>query len=644
MCGIAGVVDFDGHAIAERLVPSMCDAIRHRGPDDEGIQRIPGQPASGEPAAVLGNRRLSIIDVAGGHQPIPNEDRTIWVVQNGEIYNFQALRDELELAGHRFATHTDTEVLVHLYEERGDDFVRDLDGMFALALWDDRRKRLLLARDRYGKRPLLYAERAGRFWFGSEFQALLADPAIDRAIDYAALDEYLSFMSVPAPLTIYKQIRKLPPAHLLVRDASGTRISRYWSLDYLPKLTVDEGEATSEVRRLLTEAVRKRLISEVPLGAFLSGGIDSSAVVAIMAGLQSAPVKTFSIGFNDPRFNELPHARRVAERYGCEHHEFQVEPNAVEVLPTLVQHYGEPYADSSAIPSFYLARLTRQHVTVALNGDGGDETFAGYGWHLAGRLAEQWQQVPAPLRRGLEAAVNAVTPSSGDRRSMLARVARFMSGASHPRAERYRAWLSIFGEDLKQEMFAAGVRAPGGDRLQPIFDAVRGLDGVDAMLAADVAWYLPTDLLVKMDIAAMANSLEARSPFLDRDLTEFVARLPSQFKLRGRSSKHLLKKAVADLVPHDNMYRRKQGFAVPIGSWFRGELRDFLADHILSQRFADRGLFRPEVVARLFDAHQRGTADHAHHLWVLLMLELWFRTFIDAHAPAESGPAGRILS
>ena len=384
------------------------------------------------------------------------------------------------------------------------------------------------------------------------------------------------------------------------------------------------------MRRLLTEAVRKRLISEVPLGAFLSGGVDSSAVVALMAGLQSSPVKTFSIGFDDPRFNELVYARKVAERYGCEHHEFEVQPKAIEILPTLVRHYGEPYADSSAIPSFYLAQLTRKHVTVALNGDGGDEAFAGYGWHYGGRLAERWQMVPSPLRSLAERTVAALLPASADRRSTLSRAARFMYGASRPRPDRYRAWLSVFTPDMKAALYANPAIRSRTDRLAEVFAGLNHLDAVDAMLAGDVAWYLPTDLLPKMDIATMAHSLEARSPFLDWRLTEFVARLPSDMKLRGRTSKYLLKKAVADLVPADNMHRPKQGFAVPIGPWFRGELKDYLADHILSDRFNARGLFKPAAVRRIFDDHQREVRDYAHHLWVLLMLELWFRSFMDA--------------
>ncbi len=634
MCGIAGLVDFDGPHAPESLVRAMCTAMCHRGPDDEGVMAIPRQAAPHEPRAILGNRRLSIIDVAGGHQPIGNEDGTIWVVQNGEIYNFQELRARLEASGHKFTTHSDTEILVHMYEEMGDEFVRELDGMFALALWDDRRKRLLLARDRFGKKPLLYAEAGGRLYFGSEFQAILADPAIRRDIDYDALDEYLSFMSVPAPMTIYRQIRKLPPAHILVRDAKGVHVSRYWSLGYQPKLRLDEEEAALEVRRLLTEAVRKRLISEVPLGAFLSGGVDSSAVVAIIAGLIGDRVKTFSIGFDDPRFNELPYARRVAEQYGCDHHEFQVKARAIEVVPTLVRHYGEPYADSSAIPSFYLAKLTRQHVTVALNGDGGDESFGGYGWHLGSRIAERWQQVPSALRGLAEQMASGLAPFSSHRRSPIARLSRFMSAASQPRAARYRHWLSVFTADLKAELYASPHQRQR-DPIEAIFAAAPSLDAVDAMLHADMEWYLPTDLLAKVDIATMANSLEARSPFLDWHLTEFAARLPSRFKVKGNTSKYILKKAVADLIPAGNMHRPKQGFAVPVGPWLRDELKDFLADHILGARFQARGLFKPAAVQRLFDDHQRGAGDHAHHLWTLLMLELWFREFID-QAPAQS--------
>src|SRR5206468_5373463 len=370
MCGVAGVVDFTGRAVDPDLVPAMCDAIRHRGPDDAGVVALPAGADGGRPVAHLGNRRLSIIDVAGGHQPVANEDRSVWAVLNGEIYNFQDLRRDLQRRGHSFATRSDTEVIVHLYEEQGSGFACLLDGMFAIALWDQRAERLVLARDRFGKKPLVYADSGGRVRFASEIQALLVDPAIDLTIDLEALDYYLGHLAIPSPLTIYRGIRKLPPAHVAWWDRTGPHLHRYWRLQYEPKLGIGEPEACDRVRQLLRSAVKKRLIAEVPLGALLSGGVDSSAVVAYMAEESDRPVKTFSIGFDEDAYNELPHARRVAARYGCDHQEFVVKPQAVDVLPALARHYGEPFADSSAIPSYSLAQLTRQHVTVALNGDG----------------------------------------------------------------------------------------------------------------------------------------------------------------------------------------------------------------------------------------------------------------------------------
>jgi asparagine synthase (glutamine-hydrolysing) len=629
MCGIAAVVDFGGAVPDEARLLHMCDAIRHRGPDDGGVVRFPrsaGVPRGA--GAALGSRRLSIIDVAGGHQPIANEDETVWTVLNGEIYNFPELRKRLEAKGHRFATRSDTEVIVHLYEEHGEDFVAALDGMFALALWDEPRQKLVLARDRFGKKPLLYADAGDRLSAASEFSALLVDPAVSTDLDRDALDCYLAYMSIPAPLTIYRGIRKLPPAHLLVRDRQGLRVRRYWSLSYTPKRAIGEAAAREELMSLLTDAVRKRLLSDVPLGAFLSGGIDSSAVVAVMARLMDRPVKTFSIGFDETAFNELPHARVVANAFQCDHREFVVRPDAVEVLPTLVRHFGEPFADSSAIPTYYLAQLTREHVTVALNGDGGDEAFAGYRWHLANRMAERWQRVPAPLR-GLVRGAFQRLPVPADRHHWRARMARFVGAAERSRADRYRAWVGVFSPDLEREL-----RGGSGDAaarsvatIESLFGGVSSLDPVDAMLAVDTAFYLPTDLLVKMDIMTMASSLEGRSPFLDHHLVEFVASLPSDLKLRGGTSKYLLKRAFRGTLPPSILRRGKRGFAVPIGRWLRGELRDFLRDHLLSRRFAEEGLFDPVSVRRLVDEHQSARADHSHHLWVLLMFELWRREF-----------------
>jgi len=629
MCGIAAVVDFGGAVPDEARLVHMCDAIRHRGPDDGGVVRFPRSAGGPRGAgAALGSRRLSIIDVAGGHQPIANEDETVWTVMNGEIYNFPELRKRLEASGHRFATRSDTEVIVHLYEEHGEDFVAALDGMFALALWDERRQKLVLARDRFGKKPLLYADAGDRLSAASEFSALLLDPSVSTDLDRDALDCYLAYMSIPAPLTIYRGIRKLPPAHLLVRDRQGLRIRRYWSLSYTPKRAIGEAAAREELMSLLTDSVRKRLLSDVPLGAFLSGGIDSSAVVAVMARLMDRPVKTFSIGFEDTAFNELPHARVVADACRCDHHEFVVRPDAVEVLPTLVRHFGEPFADSSAIPTFYLARLTREHVTVALNGDGGDEAFAGYRWHLANRLAERWQRVPASLRAIVRGALERL-PVPADRHDWRARMARFVRAADRSRADRYRAWVGVFSPELERELRGGSDDAAARSvaTIESLFGAVRSLDPVDAMLAVDTAFYLPTDLLVKMDIMTMANSLEGRSPFLDHHLVEFVASLPSDLKLRGGTSKYLLKRAFRETLPSSILRRGKRGFAVPIGRWFRAELRDFLRDHLLSRPFAEQGLFNPATVRRLVDEHQSARADHSHHLWILLMFELWRREF-----------------
>ena len=632
MCGIAGVVDFTGRPLDEGLLLRMCEAIKHRGPDDRGMVRFPlsSGPLQTRPTAALVNQRLSIIDVQGGHQPISNEDRTVWTVLNGEIYNFQELREELEQKGHRFATCSDTEVIVHLYEDRGSDFVKALDGMFALALWDDQRQCLLLARDRFGKKPLLYAELGERLVFASEFQALLLDPSISRDMDMEALDYYLTYMAIPAPLSIYRGIRKVPPAHLLVYDRRGTMLQRYWSLTYTPKLQLSEAEAAEGVLELLTTAVRKLLISEVPLGAFLSGGIDSSTVVALMARLSSQPVKTFSIGFEEERYNELAHARRVARLFGCDHHEFVVSPHAIDVVPTLVRHFGEPFADSSALPTYYLSQLTRKQVTVALNGDGGDEAFAGYGRHLANRLAESWQQSPIALRRPVDWMSRRLIPDRMNSQRWPARFVRFLQAAAFPRAARYQRWVGVFSEDLKTTLVGMTDRFSANNGLvKRLFDDHKSLDPVDVELAIDTAFYLPTDLLVKMDITSMANSLETRSPFLDYKLVEFVAQLPSRFKLRRLTSKYILKRALTGIVPNENLYREKRGFAVPIGLWFRGELKEFLLDHLLSSRFAQRGLFSKTAVEELVSTHIQGRADYAHHLWILLMLELWHRAFID---------------
>ncbi len=627
MCGIVGIVNFDGRAVDPPLLARMNEAIRHRGPDEDGAY-VAGPVA-------LAMRRLAIIDLAGGQQPIENEDGTCRIVFNGEIYNYRELKARLEKLGHRFRTDSDTEAILHAYEEYGADCPRHLRGMFAFAVWDAPKRQLFLARDRVGKKPLLYAKSGGSFVFGSEFRALLRHPAVGRELDRGALDDYLSFMCVPAPQTAYRDIRKLEPGHSLTLSAAGeVRCERYWQPDFSKKLDVGEEEAGERALELLRDAVRVRLMSEVPLGAFLSGGVDSSAVVALMAEASPTPVKTFSIGFDEQDFSELHHARRVAEHVGAEHHEFVVRPDALEVLPTLVEHYGEPYADSSAIPTYYVSRETRRHVTVALNGDGGDECFGGYERYAAMRISETYRRLPRALREGVIRQAVGLLPSRGLRRGRVHKAQRFLRAASLPPAERYARWVSVFDPEAKRELyteeFLRETEGRGAARLlAPWFARANGAGVVDAALLADTMTYLPNDLLVKVDIASMAVSLEARSPFLDHHVIEFAASLPERLKVRGMTTKYILKKVLGRLLPQENLTRSKMGFGVPIGHWFRGEMQGFLREHLLNGRAARRGLVRPERVRQMVELHARGERDFTHQLWTLLMLELWFERFID---------------
>jgi asparagine synthase (glutamine-hydrolysing) len=604
----------------------MCAAIEHRGPDDDGFYLNGG--------VGLGMRRLSIIDVKGGRQPIHNQDRTAWIVFNGEIYNYRELREKLEKLGHTFYTNSDTEAIIHAYDRYGADCPKHLRGMFAFAIWDERTQELFLARDRVGKKPLLYAQVNGQLVFGSEFTALLLHPDIGRDVDTEAIDHYLSFMCVPAPLTAYRAIRKLEPGHSLRYRKGEIKIERYWQPSFSKKVDISEQEAGEQAIEILRDAVKVRLMSEVPLGAFLSGGIDSSAVVALMSEVSSGPVKTFSIGFEEQDFSELHHARRVAEHVGADHHEFIVRPDALEVLPLLVEHYGEPYADSSAIPTYYVARETRKHVTVALNGDGGDESFAGYERYAAMRLAEKYHRIPSVLRDSVVRQAIGLIPSPETKRSRVKDVKRFLQAASLPRVERYLRWVSVFDAEAKQNLYSESFRQQTQDisaanLLDPWFSKANGSGIVDATLLTDIMTYLPNDLLVKVDIATMAVSLEARSPFLDHHVIEFAASLPEKFKLHGLTTKYLLKRMLKKLLPAENLDRRKMGFGVPIGHWFRGKLQPFLRETILSEKALNRGHFKPEAVKQMVELHARGERDYSQQLWTLLMLELWFQRFID---------------
>jgi len=627
MCGITGFVNNSAEAADRGMLEAMNRAIIHRGPDEDGfyVKENVG----------LAMRRLSIIDLAGGQQPIRNADGTKWIVFNGEIYNYRELRREMEERGHKFYTNSDTEAIVHLYDEFGPDCLDHLRGMFAIAIWDERERSLFLARDRVGKKPLLYSHRPnGDLIFGSEFAALLADPAITREVDPAAIDSYLSFLCVPAPQTAFKGIRKLEPGHWLRWKDGRVETHRYWLPDFSKKIKISEEEAIEETTRILREATRMRMISEVPLGAFLSGGVDSSTVVALMAEESSTPVKTFSIGFEDQDFSELKYAKKVAEHIGAEHHEFIVRPDAADVIPLLVEHYGEPYADSSALPTYYVARETRKHVTVALNGDGGDESFAGYERYMAMQIAEGYARVPRFVRKALIEGPFNLLPVSETKKTRIRDVQRFFISASEPRIERYFRWMSTFKPAVKRQIYTEDLaRVSEANNASHLlgdwFKRANGSGVLDASLFVDQLTYLPNDLLVKVDIASMANSLEARSPFLDHKVMEFAASLPENIKMPRLRTKYLLKKVAARLVPREVIYRRKMGFGVPVGNWFRKELKALVHDTLLSKSFADRGLIRPEAVKRIVDEHTEARVDHAFPIWTLLMLELWYRRFID---------------
>ena len=632
MCGIAGRINFrSGAPVDAAVLERMGACLSHRGPDGDGTYC--------EGAVGLAHRRLAIIDLSpAGRQPMCTEDRELWITYNGEIYNFLALKADLEARGHRFRSRTDTEVILAAYRQFGVECLDRFRGMFAFAIWDARTRTLFIARDRLGKKPLSYWVDQDGIAFASEPKAFLADPSFRPEPDPSAISHYLTYQYVPHPFSAFRGVRKLPPAHYLLVKDGKISTERYWRLRYGDKRRLNETEACEELLWRLREAVRLRLISDVPLGAFLSGGIDSSAVVALMSEYGSSPVKTFSIGFDEKEYDELPFARLVAQRYGTDHYEFIVRPDATTILPKLVWHYNEPFADSSAIPTYYLAQMTRQHVKVALNGDAGDENFAGYERYVANVMADYSDRIPARVRSALQRLVTRL-PSSG-RRGVLRKVKRFSEAISEPRERRYVRWMSHFHPSLKSELcrpeFLERAAVDSVDILVKSYEASDALDFVDATLDVDVNNYLPDDLLVKVDIATMAHGLEARSPLLDHEFMEFAASLPSSLKLKGRVRKYIFREAVHDLLPNEIMNRPKMGFGVPIEQWFRRELREMASDLLLSPRAAQRGYFRAGTVAPLLDEHVRGDRPWHYQLWNLLMLELWHRMFIDQPAALES--------
>jgi asparagine synthase (glutamine-hydrolysing) len=621
MCGICGELTFEAGAVVRReALLAMRDRLIHRGPDDEGLF------VGGGGRVGLGFRRLRIIDLtAVANQPMSNEDGSVWVAFNGEIYNFRDLRARLVALGHQFRSQSDTETIVHLYEERGPRFIDDLDGMFAIALWDGRARRLVLARDRAGKKPLFYFQDRRRCVFGSEIKALFAHPDVPIEIDETQIPLYFLHGYAPHPASLYRGVRQVDPATAMVIESDGrTESRRYWQLRFAGAgnpLNVDRRTARDEVRRLVTAAVARRLVSDVPLGAFLSGGIDSTIVVGVMSQLTAAPVKTFTIGFDAaPAFDETGPARTLADAFHTEHTEFRVRPSAVELIDRLIWHHDGPFGDSSAIPTFLVAELTRPHVTVVLTGDGGDELFAGY---LRFRAALAADRLPGFTRPLLDAAL-AILPRAPHERHLLARARRFARFMHLPLVERLVRWNSIFQDDLASLLQTPPAVDPIA-HLKRALDDSRAASPLSQLLAVNYASYLPDDLLVKTDRCTMANSIEARCPLLDTALTEYAAALPDTFKVDGGRSKAILREAFADLIPPDIDRRPKTGFGVPLDAWFRGELRDYVRDVLLTSSAESRAYLRLEPVRALVDEHQSGRANLGHRLWALVCFERWLR-------------------
>jgi asparagine synthase (glutamine-hydrolysing) len=623
MCGIAGIVSASSDdRIEANTIHRMCQSIVHRGPDDEGIFVKNGTG--------MGMRRLSIIDLAGGHQPVFNEDQSVWVVFNGEIYNFRELRTELEKQGHRFYTHTDTEVIVHLYEDLGADCVNKFRGMFAFALYDERRGKLVMARDRFGKKPLHYALADGRLLFGSEIKAILAVAPELARVNKEALLQYLYFGYVPDPLSSFLPIQKLPPGHLLEFEAGQIRVRQYWNLpEYGTHPPSSEEECLEEMEWRLAEAVRIRLISDVPLGALLSGGTDSSTVVALMARASSKPVKTFSIGFSHDDFNEAHYARIVAKRFNTEHHELILEPNVVETVETLTASLEEPFGDSSMLPTYYISCMARKHVTVALSGDGGDEIFAGYERYRINLRRRVFEQVPSWARNLYRKQVFPLVPQNMRGRG-------FSYNVSLPWRERYVDSISFIPSLernislLSPELLEIGAAVRAENVMYRYFDEAATADPISQMLYVDTKTYMVGDILTKVDRMSMATSLEVRVPLLDHLFVEWATGLPAEWKIRGKQQKYILRKLAERVgVPRQALNRPKQGFALPLVHWIRNELKELILSVLLDPRTLQRGYFKPDGVRRLLDEHFRERRDHSAGIWRLFILELWHRNFLE---------------
>jgi asparagine synthase (glutamine-hydrolysing) len=623
MCGLTGIFEYQRPTeISKDLVRRMNETIVHRGPDDEGIFVGPG--------IGLGFRRLSIIDLSGGHQPISNEDGSIWVMLNGEIYNYPELRKEMLDKGHKLATRSDTETIVHLYEEYGEDCFARLRGMFAVVIWDSNQRKLLMARDRVGKKPLFYSADSKRVLFGSELKALLAGDDLSRDMDPQALCDYFSFGYIPAPKTIYRSVRKVLPGHYITVSNDGSLSEKsYWRLSFGETEDLSEADWCERIHHELCEATRIRLMSDVPLGAFLSGGLDSSAVVATMARLMNQPVTTCSIGFDVPEFDESKYARQVAEQFHTQHHEQVVQPDALAVVDKLAWHYDEPFADSSAIPTYYVSGIARKYVTVALGGDGGDENFAGYRRYQFDVMENRVRaRVPAGIRSSIFGPLGRWYPALAWAPRIFRAKATFQSLSRNP-LEGYFNSISIFRPGEKAKLFQKDFQnqLAGYDSIEVLrhhYDRADTEDPLSRIQYVDIKTYLPDDILTKVDRASMAVSLEVRAPLLDHKLMETVARIPSSLKLRGREGKYIFKKAMEPELPHDILYRSKQGFAVPLAHWFRNELKDMAREAIFGVK---DGILDPKYLEKIWTEHQRGTFDRSAYLWSALMFRKWQQGF-----------------
>ncbi len=638
MCGICGVYNYLGKSIDEKKLKHMCDLIRHRGPDDEGyyISEKLKVEWKNSVNVGLGMRRLAIIDLQTGHQPIHNEDKSLVIVFNGEIYNFLSLKEELEKKGHKFYTKTDTEVVVHLYEEYKEQSVNYLRGMFAFAIFDQKEKRLFIARDRVGKKPLYYTIYNGNFIFSSEIKSVVSYLDKEPEINLDAIDNFLTYQYIPQPMTIYKNIFSLLPANILICNKDGAiKIEEYWNLNFKEKLKINFYEACEEIKNILEESTRIRLISDVPLGAFLSGGHDSSIVVGLMSKNSSNAIKTFSVGFNDYKTdisNELKYAKIVSKHFGTQHTEIFVEPKMTEILPKLIWYYDQPFADTSIIPSYYISRVTRKYVKVALNGDGGDENFCGYLRYKALKLSTFF--LFNLFENKFYSKLSGMIPNIRTKYfKKIKYLKRFLSVLGNNIFTRNVLWHAYFSNEEKNFIYSdfmkSQIKNNSYDYMINIYNTSMAEDFIDKILYTDIKSYLPGDLLVKMDIASMANSLESRSPFLDHKLLEFTAKIPSNWKLKGLETKYILKEAYKNFLPKKIVNRSKQGFGLPIDSWFRNELKSYVKEILTSRSALSRNYFNSKNIEILLEQHFQSKNDHGYKIFALLILELWHQIFVD---------------